>query len=72
MAVTSLAKPGDFVAQFFMNNRTTVDTIQYGITIDGKIYRARRGHDTIGGPGGIGTYVDTGVVIPDITILADM
>jgi hypothetical protein len=72
MAVTTIAKPGDFAAQFTLPNRTTVDVIQYGITADGKIYRVRINHDTLGGVGGDGTYVDTGLTIPDLTVAADM
>jgi len=72
MAVTTIAKPGDFQATFSLMNRTTVDFINYGITADGKIYRQRRCHDSIGGPGGPGTWVDTAVAIPDVTVLTDL
>jgi hypothetical protein len=72
MAVTSIAKPGDFQAEFNMPNRSTVDVIHYGITADGKIYRERRNHDSVGGPGGRGTYVDTTLTIPDLATPADM
>ena len=72
MAVTTIAKPGDFMTTFNLMNRSTVDIIQYGITVDGKIYRERRNHDSVGGPGGKGTYVDTGLTIPDLATPADM
>jgi hypothetical protein len=72
MAVTTLAKPGDFMAAFVMPNRSTADIIQYGITADGKVYRERRNHDSVGGPGGRGSWVDTGLTIPDLATPADM
>jgi hypothetical protein len=72
MAVTRLAKPGDFMARFHCKNRTTDDVIQYGVTGDGKIYRESRNHDSVGGPGGPGTWVDTGQTLPDLATPADM
>ena len=73
MAVTTIGKPAaDFVATFTLANRSTAHVIPYGITPDGKIYRNRVSHDAVGGPGGLGTYVDTGVTIPDITTLTDL
>jgi hypothetical protein len=71
MAVTSLAKPGDFMQTFSRVNGTTPDLIQYGITADGKIYRGRIRTDAAG-PGGRGTWVDTGLTIPDVSIVADL
>jgi hypothetical protein len=67
MAVTELAKPGDFMQTFTRANPTTGDPILYGITQDGKVYRKRlRGAN----PGGV--WIDTGVTIPDVTIVADV
>jgi hypothetical protein len=72
MAVTTIGKPGDFMTTFSLLNRSTPDMFAYGVTADGKIYRFRTGHDALGGVGGRGTYVDTGLTIPDITSAADM
>jgi hypothetical protein len=75
MAVTTIAKPGDFSTTFsLMNIATTQDMIQYGITANGKIYRGRIRHDAGVGssPGGPGTWVDTGLTIPDVSIVGDL
>lgn len=73
MAVTTLAKPGDFVTTFSMTNTTTPDRIQYGVMPGGKIYRERiRKDGTAPTIGGRGTWVDTGLTIPDISIVADL
>ena len=73
MAVTTIAKPGDFCCTFVVPNRSTPDTILYGVTqVDGKIYRERRNHDSVGGPGGRGTFVDTGLTIADIAATTDL
>lgn len=72
MAVTTINAPSDFMATFSLLNRTTVHTIRYGITADGKIYRQRINHDSLGGPGGPSTFVDTGVTIPDVATIADL
>lgn len=72
MAVTRITKPGDFKTTFSLANRTTTDVIQYGITSDGKIYRESVNHDSLGGPGGRGTWVDTTLTIPDLATPADM
>ena len=71
MAVTSLAKPGDFNTTFTFPNTTTTDNILYGVTSNGKIYRGRIRTDAAG-PGGRGTWVDTGLTIPDVSIVADL
>lgn len=69
MAVTELAKPGDFMQTFTRANPTTGDPILYGITQDGKIYRKR----LRGATGGANnSWIDTGVAIPDVTIVADV
>jgi len=74
MAVTTLfsTPTPDFAATFSLLNRSTPHTIRYGITADGKVYRQRINHDSAAGPGGPGTYVDTGVTVPDVTIVADL
>jgi hypothetical protein len=74
MAVTTLAKPAtDFQATFTLTNRSTPHQILYGVTADGKIYRHRVNHDSVGGgPGGNGTYVDTGLTVPDVSIVTDL
>jgi len=73
MAVTTIAKPGDFAATFTLQNITsTPDVIQYGVLANGKIYRERRNHDAPGGVGGKGTWVDTTLTIPDVSILTDL
>ncbi len=71
MAVTSLAKPGDFQATFTFSNTTTPDQLSYGVTRDGKIYRGRIRTDAAG-PGGRGPWVDTGLTIPDVSTVADL
>lgn len=71
MAVTSLAKPGDFQATFTFPNTTTPDTILYGIAAGGKIYRSRIRTDAAG-TGGRGTWVDTGLTVPDVSIVTDL
>jgi len=72
MAVTTLAKPGDFMATFLFPNTTTPHTISYGITQSGKIYRQRILHDAGSAIGGPGTYVDTGLTIPDVSTVGDL
>jgi hypothetical protein len=72
MAVTTITKPGDFMTTFSLLNRSTPDMLGYGITADGKIYRFRTAHDTLGGVGGRGTYVDTGLTIPDVALATDL
>ena len=72
MAVTTIGKPGDFATTFSLMNRSTPDMLSYGITADGKIYRQRTAHDTVGGVGGRGTVVDTGLTVPDISSAADL
>jgi hypothetical protein len=72
MAVTTIGKPGDFATTFSLLNRSTPDMLSYGITPDGKIYRFRTGHDALGGVGGRGTYVDTGLTVPDVATATDM
>lgn len=73
MAVTTLAKPGDFLRTFTFPNTTTPDVIQYGIMAGGKIYRERcRKDGTAPTVGGRGTWVDTGLTIADITIVNDL
>ncbi len=73
MAVTTLSKPGDFVSTFTFPNTTTPDWILYGITRDGKIYRERKTRDTGSPfPGGRGTWVDTGLAVPDVSIVGDL
>jgi len=72
MAVTTLGMPGDFAATFSLPNRSTPHTIRYGITIDGKVYRQRINHDSIGGPGGPSTFVDTGITVPDVSSVLDL
>ena len=67
MAVTELAKPGDFMQTFTRANPTTGDPILYGSTQDGKTYRKRRR-----GPNPGGVWIDTAGAIPDITIVADV
>jgi hypothetical protein len=67
MAVTELAKPGDFMQTFTRSNPTTGDPILYGITQYGKVYRKR-----LRGPNPGGVWIDTGVTIPDVTIVADV
>jgi hypothetical protein len=73
MAVTTVAKPGDFAATFTLVNRTIPQRHEYGILANGSIYRQRFGHDadTVK-KGGRGTWVYTGVVIPDIASAGDM
>jgi hypothetical protein len=72
MAVTTIAKPGDFQTTFTLLNRSSPDLLLYGITADGKIYRVRKNHDAPGTVGGGGTYVDTGLTVPDVAIPADL
>jgi len=78
MAVTTVAKPGDFMCTFTLFNRSTPHPIQYGILANGKVYRERINRDTDGspgvapGPGGHGTYVDTTLTIPDISTVTDL
>lgn len=73
MAVTSLAKPGDFSTTFTFPNTTTPDQLMYGITRDGKIYRGRLRNDALTPfAGGRGTWVDTGLTIPDVSTVADL
>jgi hypothetical protein len=72
MAVTTIAKPGDFAATFSLVNRTLPQRHEYGIMPNGKIYRQRFGHDAASKNGGRGTWVDTGLTIPDITSAGDM
>ena len=73
MAVTTIGKPGDFMDQFSLANRSTPHVIRYGVTADGKVYRQRIVHDGVGGTaGGPGTYVDTGVTIPDVSVVTDL
>jgi len=73
MAVTTVAlPPTDIIAVFAVPNRSTPHTIAYGVTADGKIWRQRVNHDSIGGPGGRGTYVDTGQTLPDVALATDL
>jgi len=73
MAVTTIPLPvTDIIAVFAVPNRSTPHTIAYGVTADGKIFRQRINHDSIGGPGGRGTYVDTGLTLPDVTLSTDL
>jgi hypothetical protein len=72
MVVVTIAKPGDFATTFSLMNRSTPDMLAYGITPDGKIYRARTAHDAPGGIGGRGTWVDTGVTVPDVALATDL
>jgi hypothetical protein len=72
MAVTTIVKPGDFATTFSLFNRSTPDMLTYGITPDGKIFRQRTAHDTVGGIGGRGTYVDTGLTVPDVALATDL
>jgi len=73
MAVTTLAKPGDFVTTFTFPNTTTPDWILYGITRDGKVYRERKTRD-VGTTqvGGRGTWVDTGLTVADVSVVGDL
>ena len=72
MAVTIFAKPGDFMQTFTraQHARRRIH-ILYGITADGKIYRGRIRNDATGA-GGRGTWVDTGLTIPDVSSVADL
>jgi hypothetical protein len=72
MVVVTIGKPGDFSTTFSLLNRSTPDMLAYGITADGKIYRARTAHDALAGVGGRGTWVDTGVVVPDVALATDL
>ena len=73
MAVTTEAKPGDFVSTFTFPNTTTPDWILYGITRDGHIHRERKTRDALTPfAGGRGTWVDTGLVVADISTVGDL
>ena len=73
MAVTTLGKPGDFLRTFTFPNTSTPDVYQYGILANGKIYRERiRKDGTTPTAGSRGTWVDTGLTIPDVSSVGDM
>ena len=73
MVVTTVPKPGDFVTTFSVTNTSTPDRIQYGVMPGGKIYRERMRRDSTAPTiGGRGTWVDTGLTIPDISAPNDL
>jgi hypothetical protein len=72
MAVTTLAKPGDFQAIFYFPNTTTPHLIMYGVMLGGKIYRQRITKDAGTAVGGPGTWVDTGLTVPDVSTVGDL